>query len=359
MTAPPWPEGDSRLLDLRRLALLGSLLGTLALLAAACSSSSPTTTPTAPRATTELAGVPGIIDAGNLGWPREVEGLNGRVTIPAKPERIVTLSVGHDEVTYALVPAGRVVGVGSSTQNPMFSNVADLAAGAETIGREPEVILSVSPDVMVTSPFVSSDVVQALSGTGLPVVQTRLANDIDARIQAILLMGYIYGEEERAIAFAREVRERWDALQSVVGAKPVAERQRVMSSARFSDKIFTAGGSSTEGGIIEAAGGINVAAEAGLTGNPTISIESIVAMRPDVILVPQPADSGQDYIDDLLGNAALADVPAIRDRQVFLVDNTSFTTLSHWNLVGAEKLARMLWPSDFEDEEIRPFSFPR
>ena len=65
-----------------------------------------------------LEGIPGIVDPTNTGWPRDVEGLNGRVTIQAKPGRIHTVSLGHDEVTYALVPADRVVAVGKYTQSP-------------------------------------------------------------------------------------------------------------------------------------------------------------------------------------------------------------------------------------------------
>ena len=58
-----------------------------------------------------LEGVPGIVDPANMGWPRQVEGLNGIITIPAKPQRIITASIGHDEMTLALVPK-RAVGRG-------------------------------------------------------------------------------------------------------------------------------------------------------------------------------------------------------------------------------------------------------
>ena len=76
--------------------------------------STPTATPE-PTATLEPAerpfeGVTGIVDPANSGWPREVEGLNGVVTIPSKPQRIITASVGHDEMTLALVPRDRLVG---------------------------------------------------------------------------------------------------------------------------------------------------------------------------------------------------------------------------------------------------------
>ena len=97
--------------------------------------------------------VPGIVDTTNLGWPREVEGLNGVVSIPAKPGRIITASVGHDEVILALAPSDRLVAVGNSTKSETFSNVASLVQGKPEITRDPETIIAQSPDVIVTSPF--------------------------------------------------------------------------------------------------------------------------------------------------------------------------------------------------------------
>lgn len=47
---------------------------------------------------------PAIVEPGHRGWPRTVVGVNGRVTIRRPPQRLVTLSVGHDEIAFALLP---------------------------------------------------------------------------------------------------------------------------------------------------------------------------------------------------------------------------------------------------------------
>ena len=329
---------------------------------ASCSSASPTATP-APTPTTALtpdpfASVPGIVDSTNRGWPRRVEGLNGLVTIKDKPLRIITLSVGHDEMTYALVPASRVIAVGAPTKIEAFSNVAALAQDAPSIGREPETILAQDPDIMVTSRFVTPDLVDALSRAGLTVVQTSLQNDPQGRINDILLLGYIYGAEERALALAAEVQARYDSLIKAVQAASPGPRPRVAALSLYFEKLYTAGTNSTEGSVIEAAGGVNVAAEAGLKDNPTISMESIIAMAPEVIYIPQPGESGEAFKEVLLASEALAEVPAIKAGRVYVVESRLFTTLSFWNLRGAEELARILWPEEMSGREFLPFSLP-
>ena len=319
----------------------------------------PTATP-APSPTpapNPLAGVRGIVDPDNTGWPREVEGLNGLVTIPAKPLRIITASVGHDEITLALVPRARLVGVGGATKNSTFSNVASLVQDVTEISRDPETIVAQGPDVVVTSPFFPAEAIEALSKTRIPVIQTELKHDPEARINSILLMGYIYGEVGRAAEFAAEVRDRYDSLVAVTAA--AEPRPRLLALTQYSDKLWVAGGNSTEGGVILAAGGINAAEEAGIDGNQTTSLEGVIAMNPDVIVIAQPLEFGaEEFRQSLYDNEALAEIPAIANQRIHVVESKHFTTLSYWNIRGAEDLARILWPGDFAELPAATFSLP-
>ena len=339
------------------------LMAVLLLLVAGCSPGSGDESKMAlatPKATlsSALNGVAGIVDPTNQSWPRTVEVLNGFVTINAKPERILTVSLGHDEVTYALVPSERVVATSIAAKMVQHSNVAHLAQAVGAIALDPEQVISYNPDLVVASPYTKADFIDAVRNVGIPVVQAKLHNDPDGRIQDILLLGYVYGEVDRAMEFANEVRGRYGALKKITSGKPMSDRLRVLSLTSYSDKIYTAGNGSTEGSIIESADGINAAALAGLGGNATTSLEGVIAMAPEVIVIPQPPDSGEPFRKQLLANPVLAEIPAIKHGRVYVVPNKFFTTLSFWNLRGAEHLASLLWPNDFGSTEFQGFSFP-
>jgi iron complex transport system substrate-binding protein len=313
--------------------------------------------PTPTPAADPFAGVKGIVDPKNHSWPREVEGLNGRKVITAQPRRIITASVGHDEMALALVATARLAAVGSASKDPTYSNVAALVQDLPVITGDPESIIAQSPDLVVTSPFMSQDTVSALERVGVTVVQTDLRNDPEGRIQDILLLGYMLGEEERAAQFAQEVRARYEELTKVTQAVRAGQRKRVLALTSYSGSIWTAGRGSTEGAVIEAAGGVNPAAEAGIEQNQVTTKEGVISMRPDVIVVTQPPESGgQEFVDDMLSDPALAEVPAIKDKKVFLVDSKLYTTLSFWNLRGAEDLAVILWPDKMSGKQSPVFS---
>ena len=302
-----------------------------------------------------LESVRGIVDPSNDGWPREVEGLSGVVSIPAKPLRIITASIGHDEITLALVPGDRLVAVGAVSKDATYSNIAEHVQDKAEVSRDPEVLIAESPDVVVTSPFFPIEVVDALQRAGVPVIQTELRQGPEAQIESILLMGYIFGEEQRAFEFADEVSVRYEALIAITAAQ--SPQPSVLALTSYSDTLWVAGSNSTEGGVIIAAGGVNAAETAGIEGNQTTSLEGVIAMSPEIIIIAQPLEFGaEEFRQSLLENEALAEVPAIRDGAVHIVESKHFTTLSYWNIRGAEDLARLLWPDLFTSPPADSFS---
>lgn len=318
----------------------------------------PTATPTssaADRIRARLTGVPGIVDPSNLSWPRQVEGLNGRRTIAEKPMKIHTMSAGIDEITISLVPLSRIVGVGSATKNPDISSFASLVAGLPTVAREPEPVVASGARLVIATPTQKADVVAAIESAGITVVQLNLDPTPAGRLNAILLLGYIYGEEERAVALADEVAARYDAVVAKTGAKPDAQKPVVAHLTKYTS-LYMAGSGTTGEGIIVAAGGRNGGTVAGIKGNQQISLEAVVAANPEIIIIPMPASSGEPFKAELLAEPALASVPAIKNRRVYVVPPSLYTTNSFANVRAVEHLAHILWPAEFPVADPPQFS---
>ena len=316
---------------------LGLLIGVLVLAAAAGGYAD------------EYPAVPGIVDASNRGWPREVDSSEGRVRLQAPPQRILALSLGHDEMLLALVERERLAGVGPFAADATYSNIAGQVAGLDTLpSKDPEAILAMRPDLVLVSRYTKADLVELIKETGVPVVRTALENSAAGNIPNILLLGYLLGVEERALELVMEIEGRIGVVAERVPEPGDPAAPGVLAIARYSDTIYAAGGGSTEGGIIEAAGGVNAAARGGIDGHQAVSVESVAALAPEVILITQPAESGGiELRDELLAAAALAEVPAVAAGRVQVVAPRYYTTLSHWNVRGIEETARLLYPDRF------------
>ncbi|GIW13182.1 MAG: hypothetical protein KatS3mg062_0621 [Tepidiforma sp.] len=313
------------------------------------------TEPAAKRIEERLKGVPGIVDPSNLSWPREVEGLNGKRTLTEKPTKIHTMSAGIDEITLSLVPLERVVGVGSATKNPDVSSFASLVKDLPTVAREPEAVVASGAELVIATPTQKADVVAAIEQAGVPVVQLNLDPTPAGRLNAILLLGYIYGEEERAIALADEVEARYEKVVAVTGKKSDSERPVVAHVTKYTS-LYMAGSGTTGEGIITAAGAKNAGTVSGIKGNQQIGLEAVVAANPDVIIIPMPSEAGEKFKAELLAEPALAGVPAIKNGKVYVVPPALYTTNSFANVRAVEHLAHILWPSEFPVADPPQFS---
>ncbi len=332
---------------------------------AACSSDeqpAPTLEPTTVSTPAVAAGfevfadVPGIVDPTNFGWPRVIETSSGRIEIAAEPERLYSLSLGHAEIIAALRGGEVLVATASFFKDPGTSASYSEFVGSPDAGSDPEEIVSLDPEIVIASAFTSADLVEQLTSVGIDVVKADLEDSALGNVPNILLLGYMLGTEERAIELADQVTERVKLVADRV-AGSADSSPRVLAISRFSD-IFVAGGGSTEGGIIDAAGGINAAAEDGVQGHQSISIEGIAALNPEIILLTQPEDSALEFADELYADPALADVAAVRDRKIVYADPTFYTTLSHWNVRGIEESARLFYPEVFAGETFLAFTHP-
>ena len=319
----------------------------------------PTSAPE-PTATPEPApepypSVPGIVDPSNTGWPREVETLEGVVTLEAPPQRILTYSLGHDEMLIALVPPERVAALGKFASNAAYSNVANVAPEYPVFEKGAENVLAAEPDLFIVSAFTDADIVDLVKDAGIPVVRPALESSAEGNIPNILLLGYMLGVEERALELAAEIEGRLTLIAERVPAEGDAGRPAVISISRWSDSISVAGGGTTGSGIIESAGGVNAAARDGIDGFQKISSESIAAMNPDFIIIPQGGEGGTVLRDDLLNDPVLAAVPAIANGEVHIVNAPRHITLSHWNVRGIESTAEILFPDLFADVVFTDF----
>jgi len=299
-----------------------------------------------------FADVPEIVDSTNYGWPRSVETTEGVITLDAPPEKIHSLSLGHTEILAALMDFERLSAVYSFFVDEEQSNIAGLSADHNMIGFDPEEVVALEPDVIVASRFTNADTVALLNGAGNLVVRTALENSALGNVPNILLIGYLIGAEAEAVALVEDIEARMEVISDLL---PGGDKPRVLSISKFTS-VFAAGSGSTEGGIIEQAGGINAAADSGIEGHLQVSVESIAAINPDVIIVPQPLEGADLFIEELVSNAALADVPAVKNGEVHYVLPKYHTTLSHWNVRGIEQLAGLLYPEAFAGVTFEDFS---
>lgn len=279
---------------------------------------------------------PGGPDGGSRGKPSEVgaagefprqltDGSGRTITVKARPQRIVSQTLGTDEILLAICQPERIIAFSMFALDPEYSNVVDLARkyNARRVDST-EDILTLNPDLIFIASYSRAEIAEQLQATGAPVFRFESFNRIENIKNNIRTVGYATGDEARAAEVVAEMDRRLAASRARIpqGVKP----PRVLS---YGVSGSTAGGDTLFDDILHTVGAVNVAAEGGLKGFHRVSAEQLTEWQPDFIITGSGMSGAEDTRRRLLDNPAVATSKAARDGRIIIMDNRSLLTVSH------------------------------
>ena len=294
-----------------------------------------------------LSKVENIIDPDNISWPRNITVAGNEIVIEERPDNVLTISLGHDEILFGISDDSQIVGTTIFAQEE-GSNIKNKSYGLPTITTDPESIITLDPDIVFADPYASVELIDTLTDLGILVIQTPLNNDISGRKNDVWFMAYITGNLDHAQTLIEDIDNKINVLSDITENNNVKKKVLTLS---WWDSYWTAGTGSTEDSIINLAGAINIASENGIESNTTIDKEKLISMNPEIILITQSvAWGGQDFYDQLFLDTSLSSIEAIKNNNVFLVNPNWWGTLSYWNIMGAKQLIEILLPDPELDD---------
>jgi iron complex transport system substrate-binding protein len=193
------------------------------------------------------------------------------------PDRIVSLAPSITEIVYALGAGDRLVGVCGHCNHPAAARRLPRVGGF--LSPSVEVVVAARPDLVLAVPSPGNrEAVRALERTGLPVVVVadRTLADLWASIERIAT---VLGDPAAGPALVARVQAELAAVQASVAQRARARVLLVVGHR----PLIVAGAGTLQDELVAIAGGRNVAADAGTTW-PQLSMEVVIARRPDVIL---------------------------------------------------------------------------
>jgi iron complex transport system substrate-binding protein len=294
------------------------------------------------RGTTALADVYGYTRVEGDAFPKLLVDEGGRQPLPSAPKRIASITVSGDEILTHLVDPDRLVAVSHFADDPAISMCADRVpkAAARIRGVDPESIVALEPDVIFVAHYTLDHAVRLLVGAGIPVAKFRDVHSyVDVEANVLLAAGVV-GAEARGKSLVASMNERLGNVERRVrGRTP----PRVLY---YSPTNYTAGRGTLIDEKIRRAGGSNAAAEFGLVGFDNVTLDLLLALNPDVIVVPRWS-TDQAALRDLTANPAWKETTALRNGRVFPIAASTLTSEAPDGVLGVEELARLFFPEAF------------
>lgn len=212
----------------------------------------------------------------------------------AAPSRIVSLNLCADQLVLALADREAISAVTWMATDCALSARCTQAAGVPAgFGTAEELYLTM-PDLVITGRYTARTAVAVARRRGLPVVELDLPRDMDMIRAQIRTVAGAIGHPQRGEAMIAEIDHRIAAIPaaSADAPRPVA--------VVYQANGFTVAAGSLVDHLMTKAGLDNLATRLGIDNYPFLPLESLVAGRPDILIVDDP-----DRLRPSLAQAAL------------------------------------------------------
>ena len=265
------------------------------------------------------------------------DALNREVTLPAPPQRIVTIFASNTEMVAALGLSDRIVGIEAYTRYP--PDVVNKPQVGGRLGFSVDAIVGARPDLVVLTPArqATFQIVDPMQRLGIPVL-VLMARNVNEVLANVRLLGRVAGIEERGARLASDLDARITRVKESVRGKPAP--RVVMITGRIGNGLVLVTRPDTyTGDAIVLAGGRFALGGTALI--PQVSPEAIFTADPDLVLFA----GQQKDMDALISQPGWRDMRAVRSAKAFAVPRAELLIPGPRTIDGIERLARIIHPA--------------
>lgn len=269
---------------------------------------------------------------------------NREITIEKAPESIVSIQTSNTEIAFALGLGDKIIGVSD------YCNYPAETANIQKVGGQDinaELVLSLMPDMALVTDYhynTHPKVLQQFEDAGIKVIVVGSASSFDDVYEKIKMIGTATGTSDKAEEIITDMKDRHQAIKDKAIAS-VKEKKRVWVEVSPAPDIFTTGKNTFMHEMLESIQATNVAEDQ--EGWVKLNEEEIVKLNPDAIITTYGY-----YIDNpseqVLAREGWAEVPAVKNGEVFDVDNDTVTRPGPRLIEGVETLAELIYPEIFK-----------
>jgi len=264
------------------------------------------------------------------------------VTLPAEPQRIVSLAPSNTEIVCALGACDRLVGVTDFDDYP--AEVAGVQHVVINAAVDVELVVAANPDLVLAAgnELTPGAVITQIEDLGIPVL-VLYPETLDGVLDNIRFVGDAINATDEADALTADMQDRIDVVRHAV---PSVVPLVFYEAAVFEGTIYTAGKDSFLASLIEMAGGLPVTGDALTTG---ISLEDLVAADPEIILLGDGAYDPSVTPASVAARPGWGGMTAVTSGRVVVMAEDPVITRPGPRIVdGLEALARAIHPDRFE-----------
>lgn len=264
-------------------------------------------------------------------------------TTPTKIEKIISTAPSNTEVLVALGLGDKLVGI--DTYSADIEGVKKDLPQIDLMNPDAETIIGLEPDIVIASghnKIDSDDPFAAIKEAGIPVVYIPSSDSIEGIYKDIEFMATVTGTEEKGKEVVEDMKSEVEAIRKI--GETITDKKKVYFEIGSTPNLFSFGNKTFLNELIEIVGAENIFAKE--EGWISPSEEAVITANPDVIL------TNEGYIENatelILKRPGFENVKAVKEKNVFLVDNNASSRSSQNVIKALKEMAKYIYPDKYE-----------
>jgi len=249
------------------------------------------------------------------------------VSTIAKPQRVVSLNLCADQLLMELLEPSSLVGITQLASDSSASFLYKKASDFHQHNDRIEEVMALKPDLIIVGAFTSTATNQMLDQLGYKVVKLGLPKTVEEIIQQIAFLGKQVGQPQRANKLIEAMR------RDITGLTSLNESTPDLRAVVYYANGFSAGKETIVNEILRLAGLKNIAAETGMAYIAPLSLESLLASKPDVLLLGRLDANTDSLAHQVLQHDAIEKLSALEQVQKISVPDR------YWSCAGPSSIA--------------------
>ena len=278
---------------------------------------------------------------------------NNTITFNTPFNRVISLYPAHAEVITAFDGKSKLIGV--SYDKKLSNQYKDIPIF--TYYDNAEKFIAAKPDLILIRPMIAKKfkgLIEILNKQGIKVVslQPSLFEQLPSYWGKI---GKLIGKEKEAKEYINDFQKKVKKIENISSQIKEDERKRVFFETRHKNFLTTVPNTIAYT-LIKKIGAINIAKDAkairkGSTVAP-YKLEKILDKGKDIdVFVAQKGVMNRISIEDIYKTAGFQAIKAIKEKQVYMIDEDIVSRPTKRVVLGMEELGKIVYPKYFKEKD--------
>ncbi len=265
-----------------------------------------------------------------------------QITVPNEINKIISMAPSITEVLVDLGFGDKIIAV--DTQSKDIPGLPSGIPYIDMMSPDVEQLTALKPDIVIASTITMSggnDPLKQLRDMGICLAYIPSSDSIEGIYSDLMFIARILNAEEKGESLVNTMKEKIAEIKKI--GDTITSKKSVYFEISAAPYLYSFGKGVFLNEMIEIIGAKNVLGDK--EGWISVSDESIVASNPDVIITN--VNYIENSIDEIKSRSGWENINAIKNNEVYYVDNMASSLPNHNIVKALEQMAKAVYPDKY------------